>query len=135
MTRYGFRAISQAFSWHSYVEVTQEVIFELTFFRDKWDELNGCPIRLDRSRLAVNGTKTQVASDASAVGLYIYEVTCGEFAFKRALTPEEAQESSSSRELMCFEEFYFHFGEQLRGKSVVHYSDANNVAILLQIGS
>ena len=114
MTRFGFRNISEAYSWNSAVEVTKEVIFELTFFKENWDTLNGCPIRVDRARVTVNGSKIEVASDASAIGEYIYEVTCGEFAFKRAFTPEEALESSTSRELMCFEDFYHKFGENLR---------------------
>ena len=93
------------------------------------------PIRVDRTRVTVNGSKIEVASDASAIGEYIYEVTCGEFAFKRAFSAEEALESSTSRELMCFEDFYEHYGEQLRGQSVVRYTDAQNVAGMLQTGS
>ena len=76
-----------------------------------------------------------MASDASKVGLFVYEVKCGRFAWKRALTPQEAEQSSTSRELMCFEDFYTHYGERLRGQSVVHYTDADNVARMLQIGS
>ena len=36
---------------------------------------------------------------------------------------------------MCFEDFYNHHGEKLRGKAVVHYTDAQNVATMLQIVS
>ena len=36
---------------------------------------------------------------------------------------------------MSFEDFYEHHGEKLRGKAVVHYTDAQNVARMLQVGS
>ena len=135
MTRFGFRNIAEAYSWNCFVVVTEEVIFELNFFKENWDSLNGCPIRVDRTRVTVNGSKIEVASDASAIGEYIYEVSCGKFAFKRAFSADEAEESSTLRELRCFEDFYDHYGKKLRGKAVVHYTDAQNVANMLQIGS
>ena len=135
MTRDGFRIIAQAFSWNSYVNITEEVLFELEFFKKNWEKFDGCPIRNDKSKLVVKGSEVEVASDASEVGLFVYEVKCGSFAWKRPLTPEEAGQSSTSRELMAFEDFYTHYGENLRGQSVVHYTDSDNVAKMLQIGS
>ena len=135
MTRGGFRVIAQAFSWKSYVDVTEEVKFELEFFKKNWEKFDGCPIRNDKSKMVVKGSEVEVASDASEVGLFVYEVKWGSFAWKRPLTPQEAEQSSTSRELMAFEDFYTHYGEKLRGQSVVHYTDSDNVAKMLQIGS
>ena len=53
------------------MEVTEEVIFELMFFKENWEDLDGCPIKPDKSRLVVSGKKTEVASDASAVGIFV----------------------------------------------------------------
>ena len=135
MSRYGFNVISSANTWNSYVDITQDIVFELTFFKENWDSLNGCPIKTDKSRISVTGEKIEVASDASNVGGFVYEVSCGAFAYKRPFTPEEAEDSSTSRELSVFEDFYNIHGENLKGKAVVHYTDAHNVALMLQIGS
>ena len=124
MSRFGFRDIAAAHSWNCQIPVSEEVIFELNFFKENWSLFDGCPIRPDRTRVTVKSNLVEVASDASNVGEYIYEVKTGEFAFKRAFTETEALESSTSRELMCFEDFYDIYGAKLRGKAVVHYTDS-----------
>ena len=119
-------------SWDYWRDLSPEVVEELKFWKQNISSLSGYSFVPSLSQTDVS---YEVASDASEVGLFIYEVKCGSFAWKRALTPEEAEQSSTSRELMCFEDFYTHYGERLRGQSVVHYTDSDNVARMLQIGS
>ena len=122
MSRFGFRDISAAPSWSAYIPVSSQVRFELEFFKNNWVSLNGCLIRPEKHRVVVDCSTLQVASDASAVGGYIYEVKSGSFAFKRAFELEEVAESSTSREFKVFEDFYDHFGEKLQGEAIVHYT-------------
>ena len=64
MSRYGFNLIASAPTWDSYVNLTEGVFFELKFFKEKWDSLNGCPIKAEKTRIPVMGGKIEVASDA-----------------------------------------------------------------------
>ena len=77
------------------------------------------------------------ASDASGIGSGTIEFSSSGFSLciQRAFTEPEKLLSSTEQELMAFQDFYCQNLSELRGLSIVHYTDNFNLERLFLIGS
>ena len=73
--------------------------FELSYVLRNWDILNGFAMRASLTQFPVRFNASKVASDASDIGEFVYEIQH----LSRAFSPSE---SSTFREIQAFEDFY-----------------------------
>ena len=129
MTRNIFAVINYAMNWNSMVSLTPGCVDELNFWKVKLVYINGVPlwpIKRKPSRI--------VYSDASisACGSFI---TLDGKVFHQNWSDFERSQSSTFRELLAVLLSLQAFIDSLRAQTVVWYTDNQNVARIVSIGS
>lgn len=134
LSRSSYRLISNAENWNCMLKISDFAKRELMFILENFDFLNGHPIRASQSLAKVDIT---LASDASDLGLCVYEVKDeNSVLLKRVFSKEESAKSSTVRELLAFHSFYLSDkADMFKDRNVLHYTDNANCAIILSIGS
>ena len=129
-TRGLYRNLMSSTSWSETMELDNEAIQEIAFWRDSFDECHGQKIWLDDPQPEI-----LTYSDASDVGWGGYCVQIKEQVALGTWSPEEAEQSSTWRELRASYLVLLSYAEQLQGKEVRHRTDNRNVESVMQIGS
>ena len=137
LTRFSYQDISKAASWNSSILLSDGTKIELTYILDNLFELNGFAMRASLTLFPVKFSAREVASDASAIGEFVYEIQApNRVLLSRAFSPSECLESSTFREIQAFEDFYSSSAaEDFRGSDVVHFTDNMNCERILLVGS
>ena len=138
LVRIGFAQIAENDKhWDRYFEISADLKNEVQYLIDNLDGINGSPIVREDDTVSRALTNTQTASDASAVGLAVCRITCqqgkdheshtgdcGSGWLWRKFTEEEAEMSSTWRELSAIAFLLQEKGHELRRKSVLHWTDS-----------
>lgn len=141
-TRFCFNVIALAPNWKCWVKLTDFAKWELTFLSDNLDDFDGHSMSFMHKIIPVS--RLMFASDASAEGAFVYRFHIGEFDrviavddcfVRKQFSLAETERSSTFRELLCFAELYENYGERLRGKTIVHFTDSLNAKRILEFGS
>ena len=104
LCRSSFYLISKANSWNSMIILNDLAKKEFNFLLENFIYLNGFPMR---PSLSSNVIDIKVASDASDLGLCVYEILDhNNVLHKRTFSELESKFSSTHRELLAFHDFY-----------------------------
>ena len=135
LSRSSYYLIAKADSWNSMIVLNDMARVELNYLLSNFDELNGFPLRAEKTQQVVDIT---LASDASDVGNCVYEVVDdnNDILHKRVFSYEESRKSSTHREILAFYDFYTsHKAEKYRNCNILHYTDNMNCETILTVGS
>ena len=88
-------------------------------------------------KLSCSETNFSVVSDASASGMFGYQISSSnEVLLRKMFTAEEFQSSSTMRELLALKNIYCsNVGDKFVGSSVTHYTDNQAVVQIIEHGS
>ena len=129
MTRNTFAVVNSATNWNSLVSLTPECVEELNFWKDNIVHINGVPL------WPIKRKPTKIVySDASnsACGSYIQ---LEDKIFHQNWSDFESSQSSTFRELLAVSLSLQAFIDSLGAQTVVWYTDNQNVARIVNIGS
>lgn len=129
-TRGLYRNLMSTTSWGERVHLNHDAITEVKFWLDSFEECHGQKIWLSDPMPEV-----LTYSDASNTGWGGYCVQIAGQIAKGSWTPEEAEQSSTWRELRATHLVLLSYVDQFHGKEVRHRTDNKNVELVLQIGS
>ena len=129
MTRAMYALIESRVSWCEQLSVTREVKYELEFWMSGLEKFKSQPIWHSPSAVRV------VYSDASDSGYGGYIVEHGPYAAQGQWTPEQASRSSTWRELRAVVMVLDSLGHRLSNSRVRWFTDNQNVARILEVGS
>ena len=129
-TRKMYKFVDTCPSWDGDVQATDEVRREIAFWSDNLRKNNGYQIKHTHAFTKI------VYSDASdhGYGGYIAE-KLGDVIARGVFTEQEAETSSTFRELLAVKHVLTSLSDQLAHESVLWYSDNWNVARILEVGS
>ena len=74
LTRFCYQDIANAPSWNSKLVLSDGTKFELSYIYNNWDEINGFAMRSSLTQYPVRFSSRQVATDASSVVVFRYEI-------------------------------------------------------------
>ena len=129
MTRAMYALIESRVSWCDQLSVTGEVRYELEFWMSGLEKFKSQPIWHSPSAVRV------VYSDASDTGYGDYIVEHGPYVAQGQWTPEQARQSSTWRELRAVVMVLESLGHKLSNSRVRWFTDNQNVARILEVGS
>ena len=128
-TRGLYALLQTRFAWCDRLQLTLEVEVKLKFWAESLVSYNAQPIWCSP------GAARVVCSDASDVGYGGYTVGHGMHTAHRNWLPEEAQQSSTWRELVAVHRVLEAMANSLQNCRVRWFTDNQNVARLLLVGS
>ena len=129
MTRAMYALIESRVSWCEQLSLTREVRCELEFWMSGLEKFKSQPIWHSPSAVRV------VYSDASDRGYGGYIVEHGPYVAQGQWTPEQARRSSTWRELKAVVMVLDSLGHRLTNSRVRWFTDNQNVARILEVGS
>ena len=134
LCRSSHHIISKAKTWNSFIIISDLARKELSYLLENFSNLNGHPLRPSLSAICID---ISISSDASDLGHCVYKVSEDRTILsKRLFSAEEAIKSSTYRELVAFRDFYLSDkAKEFMHCNIIHYTDNNNCAIILSIGS
>ena len=129
-TRKMYSFVDACPTWDGSASLTAEVRDEIAFWSDSINSVNGFQVKPTHAFTKV------VYSDASDQGYggYIAE-KLGAVIARGSFTPEEAEGSSTVRELLAVKHVLHSLRKQLAHESILWYTDNWNVSRILQVGS
>ena len=135
LTRFGFFVINSAKSWNQLVFISEGCRKELSYIKAHLHELDG--YRYESRAPPTVVFSRSFASDASGIGCGTVEFSSAglRLCMQRAFSAEEQSLSSTERELISLYDFYVRNLSELRGLSVIHYTDNFNLERLFVYGS
>ena len=121
-------------SYNRFYVIPDSVRDELNFWRCEIEELNGYPISPSKS---VTETRISVVSDSSEVGAFGYQLEDNfKVLLRQAFDDEEKKSSSTMRELLALKFIYTSaLSDPWRGLRILHLTDSQSVASIVEIGS
>ena len=121
-------------SYNYFFAISEEAKEELQFWVSTIRDLNGFPFTPEMSQVE---TKFEVVSDASAQGMFAYQLSDKyEVILRKVFSAEEAKSSSTVRELLALKNVYTsEVSNRFLGSKVVHFTDNQAVATIIDIGS
>ena len=129
-TRGLYRNLMSTTSWGERVHLDDEATKEIKFWIDSFEECHGQQIWLSDPKPEI-----LTYSDASDLGWGGYCVQIAGHTTKGSWTVQEAEQSSTWRELRATHLVLLSYADQFHGKEVRHRTDNKNVELVLQIGS
>ena len=134
LCRSSFYLISKAKSWNSMIVLNDLAKKEFNTLLENFVFYNGFPMR---PFLSTNVIDVKLASDASDLGLCVYEILDhNSVLLKRTFSHYESNLSSTHRELLAFYDFYTSKkAECFKNSNIVHYTDNKNCETILTVGS
>ncbi|XP_065915901.1 uncharacterized protein [Dysidea avara] len=129
MTRSLYGALNTRRSWCALLQLPEEAKSEVEFWIGKIKEFNGQNLWPKPSAVRV------VFSDASDTGFGGYTVEHGGLIASGQWTKEEAQQSSTWRELRAVRLVLESFGPKLQNERIRWFTDNQNVVRIVQCGS
>ena len=128
-TRNCYAAIECRSSWDQLLHVSPEIRYELSFWLNNIDFVNGKVMSPKSSAVGV------VYSDASDSGFGGYYVQCGLDLVSGVWSHEEMQTSSTFREILAVKFVLLSLVKQLSGLTVKWFTDNQNVPRIISSGS
>ena len=129
MTRRLYALINSAPNWNSKLNITEDVIEELTFWKDNIVKINGIPI------WPVQPVPTKIVySDASVIGCASV-IDIEGYTFHQNWSEPERLKSSTFRELRTVELALKSFIRELKSQVVVWFTDNQSVTKIVTSGS
>ena len=128
-TRNCYAEIECRSSWDQLLHVSPEVRYELSFWLNNIDSINGKVMSPKSSAVGV------VYSDASGSGFGGYLVQCGLDLVSGVWSHEEMRSSSTFREILAVKFVLLSLVNQLSGLTVKWFTDNQNVARIISSGS
>ena len=129
-TRGLYHNMMSTLSWSETVQLDDEAIKEIMFWSNSLEECHGQKTWLSDPQPQI---PSHLDASSSVWGGYCVQIK-GQVAMG-AWTPDEANQSSTWRELRGTHLVLSSFAQQLQGKEVRHRTDNKNVESVLQIGS
>ena len=129
MTRSLYALISTRHSWCQMLEISAEARFELQFWAEQLEKLNGQEIWHSPSAIRF------AYSDASDTGYGGYTIEHGCHIAQGQWRPQEASQSSTWRELRAVKNVLESLADKLRNHRVRWFTDNQNVVRILTTGS
>ena len=128
-TRNCYATIECRSSWDQLLHVSPEIRYELSFWLNNIDFVNGKVMSPKSSAVGV------VYSDASDSGFGGYYVQCGLDLVSGVWSHEEMQTSSTFREILAVKFVLLSLVKQLSGLTVKWFTDNQNVPRIISSGS
>ena len=128
-TRFLYFLIQSRLSWNDRITVTSEAKDELLFWLDNIDSFNGRQVWRTPSAVRV------IYSDASDTGFGSYSVSHGNHIAHGQWSPTESVKSSTWRELKAVTLTLKAFAVELSNHRVRWFTDNQNVAHIIKVGS
>ena len=134
MCRSLYDVIKSAQYWSSYVKLTNLARFQLEWWVENLEELNGYPICKEPT---VVKFEFSVAGDASNRGFFVYKLGSKQRLSSRPFTAAESEESSTFKELTAVHETWTKEDIliEFENRTVGHYTDNKAVTYILSGGS
>ena len=130
MTRYSHFDILRSPTWDSKISLSGSTLNELCFWKDNIPSLNS------RRLLSVQSLYTRVCySDASSTGCASYMLEFHNTISHKMWSVEEAQKSSSYRELKAISLGLESFLPLVKGHTIKWYTDNQSVSRIVEVGS
>ena len=129
LSRRCYAAIEQRSSWDEMICLSQDVTYELQFWLNNVDSMNGRRMVPKSSAVGV------VFSDASASGFGGYSVQCGSNLVAGSWSEGESKHSSTMREILAVKYVLLSLIERLSGLTIKWFSDNQNVPRIIEHGS
>ena len=121
-------------SYNYFFPISEEAKEELLFWTSNINSLNGFPFS---PKMSQSETTLEVVPDASAQGMFAYHLSDKyEVILRKVFSAEEAKSSSTVRELLALKNVYTsEVSNRFSGSKVVHFTDNQAVATIIDIGS
>jgi hypothetical protein len=134
MCRSLYDVIKSAQFWTSFFKLTPLAKFQLQWWVENLEELNGYPICKEPS---VVKFEFSVAGDASDRGFFVYKLGSKQRLSSRPFTAAESEESSTFKELTAVHETWTKEDIliEFENRTVAHYTDNKSVTYILSGGS
>ncbi|KAL5020676.1 hypothetical protein ScPMuIL_002241, partial [Solemya velum] len=129
MTRTISLQISEAFTWNDNVRLYDSSVYQLQFWKNHLSQLNHCPIQFKPHSFKV------VYSDASNSGYGGYSVESPKGVAHGLWTEEEANKSSTWKELAAVDRTLCSLISHLENSNVKWFTDNQNVVQIVSKGS
>ena len=134
MCRSLYDCIKSAQYWSSYIKLSDLARFQLNWWFENLQDLNGFPICKEPSIVKF---EFSVAGDASDRGFFVYRVDSKQRLFSRPFSVAESQQSSTFKELTAVHETWTNMDilKEFSNNTVGHYTDNKAVTFILSGGS